>query len=856
MSGHPCLDDLLQDPREPAVRAHLDRCAACRVELKLYREYLAGPAVATRTHPGAGPTGSDGLGTVTDGIPPDPDFGQRFTITARLGRGGMGEVHRLHDARLQRVLAMKVLRPDRPPNPDAVSRLAAEAQITAQLQHPSIVPVHELGRTGDGRLFFTMQEVEGRTLTSVIQEVHDGPPRGDERWSWTLRRLIDAFVRVCQAVAYAHSRGVLHRDLKPDNVMLGAFGEVLVMDWGLAKVVGRRDLALESGSFGRVDTVRTSDGSRSTRIGVVAGTPAYMSPEQARGHLTALDERSDVYALGAIFFELLDGHPPYRGASAAELVAQVLAGPPSPLRPREGRGVPLPEELVAICDRAMARDPQDRYPDASALAQDVLAWLEGSKRRARAAEHHAAALAARDRLQEGFEQRKALRARVAHLERELPAWADLGQKAELIDGRTRLLELEDELEERFVDAVTEAERGLTHDADSRDCHRLLTELFWGRLEEAEERGDRAQVRLYARRVTAHDDGRFAVRLRGTGRISLSTDPPGAEVFAQRFDRRQLIWRGGEPRRLGRTPLEGVPLEMGSWLLTLRAPGRRDTSYPVLIQRGHHWDAGGTPVPLLTSAQIGDGAVYVPPGPFLCGGDPEANRSLPREERWVDGFLVARVPVTMAEYAGFLNALQAIDPEEAWSRSPRQNSHVGEEGGRYWSRPGPGEEWAVPAVDGDGDPWDPRWPAVCVSFEDASAYVSWRAAGDRLPWRLPSEAEWEKAARGVDGRWYPWGDRFDPALCKMVASSAGPPSLAPVGSFPADQSVYGALDMAGNAEEWCVDTLDQSARQVLRGGSWGTHARGCRLAARSGQMRDVVNSGYSFRMFRGMPRGDI
>ncbi len=224
----------------------------------------------------------------------------RYELGEEVGRGGMGAVLRARDPHLNRELAVKVLRGGG--EPESLRRFVEEAQVCSQLQHPGIVPVHDLGRLEDGRPFFAMKLVQGRTLAELLRK--RAQPADD------LPRFLDIFGQVCQAVGYAHSRGVIHRDLKPSNVMVGAFGEVQVMDWGLAKVLRPHERG--AAAFSAVRTVRSASGDES-REGQAMGTPAYMAPEQARGEVDSLDERADVFGLGAILCEILTGRPPFAG---------------------------------------------------------------------------------------------------------------------------------------------------------------------------------------------------------------------------------------------------------------------------------------------------------------------------------------------------------------------------------------------------------------------------------------------------------------------------------------------------------------------------------------------------------------
>ena len=314
---------LLEDIQAFAERYGLGTEAVSELLLMMRRAYAAS----------FNPSSGESLGSdreyAADGedspTVPGDNRAETYIDEGPLGSGAMGLVRRVRDPALNRSMAMKVMRPEMMDNPQAVSRFIEEAQTTAQLQHPGILPVFEIGVDPEGRTYFTMQEVTGGTLKDVIAELHAAAAPGrwrSTRGGWTFRRVINAFRQACDAVAYAHSRGVVHRDLKPENIMVGKHGEVLVLDWGLAKVLGT---ALADSGETPVIAVRQS---RETRDGTIAGTPVYMPVEQARGDIAEIDQRADVYALGAVLYEILTGRPPYDAPTGREVIDMIVAGPP------------------------------------------------------------------------------------------------------------------------------------------------------------------------------------------------------------------------------------------------------------------------------------------------------------------------------------------------------------------------------------------------------------------------------------------------------------------------------------------------------------------------------------------------
>jgi hypothetical protein len=328
---------------------------------------------------------------------------QRYVLGEEIAHGGMGMIYRATDTALGREVAVKVLHDKYDDIGSGVARrFADEARITTQLQHPAIPPVHDLGTLPDGRPFLAMKLIKGQTLDHLLAA---RPDPSAERG-----RFVAVFEQICQAIAYAHAHGVIHRDLKPANVMVGAFGEVQVMDWGLAKVLGERPSETADPEETRpatlVVSLRESDGAL-TQAGSVLGTPAYMPPEQAAGVVGKVDQRSDVFGLGAILAVILTGKPPYAAASAETLRGLAAIGDVADCFARLNGCGAVPE-LVALCKRCLSAKPAKRLAHGGEVAAAVAGLRQAAEERARAAELERVATELR-----GVEERKRRRVKRA-----------------------------------------------------------------------------------------------------------------------------------------------------------------------------------------------------------------------------------------------------------------------------------------------------------------------------------------------------------------------------------------------------------------------------------------------------------
>ena len=782
------------------------------------------------------------LGLETDLSPPlvagerEDRFG-RYLLGGELGRGGMGQVLLARDPDLRRNVALKTFLKSKKMSARRVGRFISEAQLTAQLDHPNIMPVYEIGVQPDRGLYFTMKAIRGITLQEVVRRLRKGDARTAAEY--TQRRLLQIFLQVCMATAYAHDRGVLHRDLKPANVMLGPFNEVLVMDWGLSRVIRQAE---------QFDTppdevpLEPEGAVLRTRDGAMIGTPGYMSPEQLECREERLDPKSDQFSLGAILYELITYRHAFPGKTPAEVQWRMKHNGVVPPHKR-APSMNIPAELEAITLRALAMDPEDRFPGVLDLHQAVEDFLEGARRKEAAEVRVEAGREAFARYAALRDVLLAQRLEAAQARRKLNGWASRDEKRRVWTLEDQAWETESQVAEAFNEAMTSFEHAISHDPDNLGARQGLADLYWTRFQEAEQRNNFSEADHYRRRLEAYDDGRYAKLLAGDGRLSIETVPDEAEIYLYRYDEKDRQLEPGQDLFLGYTPLRNEPIAMGSYLLVFHRPGFRDARFPLHIGRRQRKELS---VKLYKDDEIGDGLIHVPAGRYISGGDPEAIFAAEAFEIVADGYFIARFPVTNRQYLEFINDLAQKSPDRAPEHVPRSRR-----GGLSAAKPcwtsGDDGLFTLPTEVVEV-PWHPEMPVTHVSWEDAIAYCGWLSRRTGRSIRLPTEQEWEKASRGVDGRIFPWGNHFEPSYCKMRDSRAGDPQPEPVGSYPVDESPYGVRDMAGGVAEWCQDWHDEMpALRVLRGGSWAFGARHCRTASRTGAQPHSVAGFQGFRV---------
>ena len=704
----------------------------------------------------------------------------KYHILEELGKGGFATVYKAKDPDLDRAVALKVMEPLLMRDPVWVKRFRQEARAIAQLKHPHIITIYEIGQA-EGILFIAMELAEDGSLEDRLQQ-------GPLPWAQTL----ELAQQIAAALDHAHARGIIHRDLKPANILLDPDVGAILTDFGFARLVADHSLSV-------------------TMSGGMVGTPSYIPPEVWRGQRA--DRPADVYALGAIVYEMITGQKRFDAPSPPAVMMAHFSPPPWP----EAWPEDVPPGVVDVLARAMAQDPNSRFETAGELVE-VLAGLEVDRLAEPYAELEAAIAAG------AWQQALALVDTIKASDPDYRDVAALEQRAlagmEAEARRAQALQWKQAAEEALAAGnLDAAELALVQWANLNiwdDQRRAIHE----RLEQ--QRTKLEQNTPLVEKTSAQRDAGWtlAEHWREATMAALEAGNMGAAEQALRQ------WKTTHALEEERLALLGRLEELKAKRAQKQTETTPKPAAPYVISKSR------SKIPSLVDRMIPE-TVLVPAGEFLMGSDNIKDTHSYKEERpqhvvFLDAFEIGVFPVTNQQYAIFVKA-------------------TGREAPRYW----PGGR--IP----EGREYH---PVVYVSWHDAVAYCHWLSEKTGQVWRLPTEAEWEKAARGIDGRIYPWGNQKpNKTLCNYNMHVG---RTTQVGKYPDGVSPFGIYDMAGNVWEWCMDWYDATyyakspkanptgpnhgKYRVLRGGAWNSDFKTVRSAFRHILIPTTVDYYFGFR----------
>lgn len=744
----------------------------------------------------------------------------RYRVLGILGKGGMGEVLRVFDEKFQRTLAMKIIHSSLIHSPLIEQLFIKEAKSTGLLQHPGTIPVHDFGTLTDGRLYFTMQEVQGITLKEAIQAVHQNGAPSD--WTvvtndWSIKRLLDAFERICETMAYAHDLGIMHRDIKPANFMLGDHGEVLVMDWGIAKILPHGE------------TVFPDSNAIRPNVGSIVGTPEYISPEQAAGESDSVAAHSDVFSLGCVLYEIITGKT-IRPKQTMDFNAINHTSCPT---------LPVSDTILQdIYAQCVALNPTERYPDAGTLHTNLSKWLDGESKRQnalllvqKANEHNRHVIQSHRRIIQ-------ITSQIEKCKSTIQKWSPLEEKKHLWDLEDERDKLQQDADYAEMNCIEWLHSALNYAPDLSIAHQTLARIYHSQRQRAIINQNHRQAVLMLELMRYHDRGEFEAYLSGVGSLTFDTFLLSDWTLLKFESRHRRL----ESIEVGPIKQRTTTLPIGSYILRSIHNEKHQIPFCVTRNQPH------VQIPDPIIPELNNNDCWIPAGPTTIGDSQEPEN--PRRTVFIPGFVMQEHPITNRQYLDFLHSLYEEQGfEKANVHVPRANALSESEAMRLYTWE-PEIERFVIKPDPTGDIWDLDWPVIMITGTDAMAYAEWYSQNTGQSWRLPTAEEWEKAARGVDERKLPWGDYFEPTWACIRGHKEGRSLPAVIGAHPLDRSVYGIYGLAGNVQDFCIDHADPT-HIITKGGSWSYHSEFIHMAIIRRFKMDYKFEVCGFRLVRSL-----
>ncbi len=770
----------------------------------------------------------------------------RFVLVSKLGEGGSGIIYKAHDPSLGRDLAVKVLKEEFRVKPLAVERFLREARASSQLEHPNIIPIHELGYSDDLGCYFTMKKIAGDSLEEILTRLREGDKEFVKKYH--LINLLEIFIKICQGIAYAHSKNIIHRDLKPENIIVGSYGEVFIIDWGLAKKLNGSD-SMKSTSSVSLSFDKASYEGGHTVHGTINGTPCYMSPEQACGMQDEIGFHSDIYCLGTILYETLCFYPPFKIKEVQQVLADVAQGnfpPPSKQNPRHH----ISKELEAITLKAMATNPLHRYPSVVELINDVRnaignypvtaydapplrkVWRFLQRHKIFAAttfsvifgivfslvfvqaQSSARVKASLDTAEEISISAHQFMQEAITMKRRV----DLGVELDKIEKyKASFKDAEFKMTARFSAALSLYKSISGQLAGFITAKRKANEIFLSLIdycvetkqpEQLSSTLDLARVwtekKVYPYVISDRAKyNRVIEYMEGNGTITIAVTPEPEQVIVYNINENsEGAFSTANPYIIISGNCVNKTISKGRYIAIIKTKGFDDVTYSFKIDHiGHENICFNTPK--LISKEM----VFIPPGTVWIGGPRSSYNKLTRKN--LPGFMIRKTEVTFREYFEFWKNLTQLEknryfPYIQLSENIRQYVTAWDKSGNFRSF------------------CNPDAPVVGITHEAAQAYCRWLSRTTGRQFRLPTASEWEKAARGGDGRNFVWGNDFSTEKALTRGNKRAKLLFdywSPVNSFPQDVSVYGVVDMAGNAREWTTTQFGIEANfYLIKGGS--------------------------------------